>query len=104
MSALQKKLLLLFALLLATQTGANLVKYAFELQAGGRFGGDFISFWQAAHRARAGDIAAIYNPDAWRSVLAAGKPRELSWFVYPPFALLGLWPLGSLTYGAAVLA
>jgi hypothetical protein len=102
MSALQKKLLLLFALLLAVQTGVNLAKYGAELQEGGRFGGDFIGFWLAAQRARLGDIAAIYNPNAWRSLLSASHPREITWFVYPPFALFGLWPLGHMSYATAV--
>jgi hypothetical protein len=104
MTALEKKLLLLFALFLAVQAGGNLAKYAFEMhEGGGAFGGDFMSFWRAARLARAGDIAAIYNPDAWRAILAVGKSHELAWFAYPPFALLGLWPLGKMTYGAAVL-
>jgi alpha-1,2-mannosyltransferase len=102
MSATQRQLMLLFALLLVAQTGLSLAKYAAELQAGDRFGGDFISFWQAAQRIRAGDLISIYDPAHWRGVLAAGKPQLLAWFVYPPFALFGLWPLGHLTYGQAV--
>jgi hypothetical protein len=104
MSALQKRLLLLIGVVLGLQTGMNLVKYALELQSGGRFGGDFICFWQAARHVRAGEIAAIYDPDGWRRLVAAGRVREFDWFVYPPFALIGLWPLGRLSYGAAVLA
>jgi len=102
MSALQRKLLLLFALLLAVQAGGNLIQYLLLVRESGRFGGDFISFWQAAHRVRAGDLAAIYNPEAWRRVLAAGTPHQITWFPYPPFALFGLWPLGRLSYAAAV--
>jgi hypothetical protein len=102
MTALPKKLLLLFAAVLALQAGVNFARYFSELTGGHRFGGDFISFWRAAQRARLGDVAAIYNPDAWRSALAAGTPHDLFWFVYPPFALLGLWPLGGLTYNGAV--
>jgi hypothetical protein len=102
MNALPKKLLLLFAAVLALQAGVNLSRYLSELPPGGRFGGDFISFWGAAHRARLGDIAAIYNPGAWRSALSIGTPHHIFWFVYPPFALLGLWPLGRMTYNEAV--
>jgi alpha-1,2-mannosyltransferase len=102
MIALPKKLLLLFAAFLALQAGVNLARYFSELSQGGRFGGDFICFWQAAQRARLGEIAAIYNPDAWRSALSASKPHDIYWFVYPPFALLGLWPLGRMSYNDAV--
>jgi hypothetical protein len=102
MTALPKKLLLLFAAVLALQTGVNFARYFSELAQGGRFGGDFISFWRAAQRARLGDIPAIYNPDAWRSALSLGTPHDILWFVYPPFALLGLWPLGGMTYNDAV--
>ena len=102
MTALPKKLLLLFAAVLALQTGVNFARYFSELAQGARFGGDFISFWRAAQRARLGDIAAIYNPDAWRSALSVGTPHDILWFVYPPFALLGLWPLGRMTYNEAV--
>ena len=102
MTALPKKLLLLFAAVLGLQTGVNLARYFSELAHGGHFGGDFISFWRAAQRARLGDIAAIYNPDAWRSALSVGTPHDIFWFVYPPFALFGLWPLGRMTYNEAV--
>ena len=102
MTAAPKKLLLLFAAFLALQTGVNLTRYVSELLHGGRFGGDFICLWQAAQRARLGDIAAIYNPDAWRHALSLGTPHNIFWFVYPPFALLGLWPLGRMTYNEAV--
>jgi alpha-1,2-mannosyltransferase len=102
MTALPKKLLLLFAGFLALQTGVNLTRYFSELPKGGRFGGDFVCLWLAAQRARLGDIAAIYNPDAWASALAAGAPHDIFWFVYPPFALLGLWPMGRLSYNEAV--
>jgi hypothetical protein len=102
MTALPKKLLLLFASVLAVQTGVNLARYFSEVSEGGRFGGDFISFWQAVQRARLGDVAAIYNPDAWRSALSIGMPHDIFWFVYPPFALIGLWPLGRMTYNEAV--
>ena len=102
MTASPKKLLLLFAAFLALQTGVNLARYFSELPQGGRFGGDFICLWNAAQRARLGDIPAIYNPDAWRNALSVAAPHNLFWFVYPPFALLGLWPLGRMTYNEAV--
>lgn len=101
MRPLQKPLLLLCAMCLATQAGINL----FRELSGTRFGGDFVSFWNAAHRVRHGDIAAIYDPDAWQRFLSStSDPTALSWFVYPPFALFGLWPLGDATYNEAVLA
>jgi alpha-1,2-mannosyltransferase len=100
MSSLQKPLLLLLAICFATQTGMNLLH---ELT-GTYFGGDFASFWNAAHRVRHGDIAAIYDPDTWQSVLSNKTSSvSLSWFVYPPFMLFGLWPLGDATYNQAVL-
>jgi hypothetical protein len=104
MSPLQKKLLLLVAMCLAAQAGTNLMKYFHELSDGSRFGGDFISFWNAAHRVRHGEITAIYDPDTWNRILSTNTTGVLSWFVYPPFTLFGLWPLGDATYNEAVLA
>jgi len=105
MSSLQKILLMLCAMCLATQIGANLIEYFHELSDDSRFGGDFIGFWNAAHRVRHGDIAAIYDPDTWHRILSTTTgPISISWFVYPPFTLFGLWPLGNATYNEAVLA
>ena len=103
MSPLQKKLLLLFAMCLATQASTNLIRYFHELSDGSRFGGDFISFWNAAHRVRHGEITAIYDPDTWHRILSTNTTGTISWFVYPPFTLFGLWPLGDATYNEAVL-
>jgi alpha-1,2-mannosyltransferase len=104
MSPLQKILLMLCAMCLATQAGANLIEYFHELSDDSRFGGDFIGFWNAAHRVRHGDIAAIYDPDTWHRILSTTTgPVSISWFVYPPFTLFGLWPLGNATYNEAVL-
>ena len=100
-SPLQKTLLLLCAMCLTTQAGINL----FHELSGTRFGGDFICFWTTAHRVRHGDIAAIYDPDTWHRILSTTTgPISISWFVYPPFTLFGLWPLGNATYNEAVLA
>ena len=44
MRPLQKTLLMLCAMCLAAQAGANLIKYFHELSDGSRFGGDFIGF------------------------------------------------------------
>ena len=105
MRPLQKTLLLLCAMCLAAQAGANLIKYFHELSDGSRFGGDFIGFWNAAHRVRHGEIAAIYDPDTWHRILLNTTGLiSISWFVYPPFTLFGLWPLGDATYNEAVLA
>ena len=105
MRPLQKTLLLLCAMCLAAQAGANLIKYFHELSDGSRFGGDFIGFWNAAHRVRHGEIAAIYDPDTWHRILSNTTGLiSISWFVYPPFTLFGLWPLGDATYNEAVLA
>jgi alpha-1,2-mannosyltransferase len=104
MSPLQKKLLLLFAMFLATQASANLIKYFYELSNVSRFGGDFICFWNAAHRVRHGEITAIYDPGTWHRILSTNTAVITSWFVYPPFTLFGLWPLGDATYNEAVLA
>lgn len=103
MTTSQKKLLLALSLLLALQTCINLFKYFGEIGGEGSFGGDFISFWQAAKNVRAGNVAAIYDAEGWRVVLSTSGPKVLAWFVYPPFALFGLWPLGKLTYNEAVL-
>jgi hypothetical protein len=104
MTRLQKTLLLLIAMCLATQASINLVLYFRELSESSRFGGDFICFWNAAHRVRHGDIAAIYDPDTWQRVLSTSTTGVISWFVYPPFTLFGLWLLGDATYNEAVLA
>jgi hypothetical protein len=105
MRPLQKTLLMLCAMFLAAQAGANLIKYFHELSDGSRFGGDFIGFWNAAHRVRHGDIAAIYDPDTWQRILSTTTGSiSISWFVYPPFTLFGLWPLGNATYNEAVAA
>ena len=105
MRPLQKTLLLLCAMCLAAQAGGNLIKYFHELSDGSRFGGDFIGFWNAAHRVRHGDFAAIYDPDTWQRILSTTTgPVTISWFVYPPFTLFGLWPLGNATYNEAVAA
>jgi len=102
MRPLQKPLLMLCAMCLAAQAGVRLFH---ELTDGTPFGGDFIGFWNAAQRVRHGDIAAIYDPDAWNRILSNMTGSiSLSWFVYPPFALFGLWPLGDATYNEAVLA
>jgi alpha-1,2-mannosyltransferase len=103
MSPLQKALLLLFAVGIATQISVNLIIEVHGLTAASHFGGDFICFWNAAHRVRHGDIAAIYDPDTWQKI-SATSTTGLSWFVYPPFTLFGLWPLGNATYNEAVLA
>jgi alpha-1,2-mannosyltransferase len=104
MSPLQKPLLLLVAMCLATQASVNLTMYFHEMSDGSRFGGDFICFWNAAHRVRHGDITAIYDPDTWQRILSTNTTGLISWFVYPPFTLFGLWPLGDATYNEAVLA
>ena len=100
-SPLQRTLLLLCAMCLTTQAGFNL----FRELSGTHFGGDFASFWNAAHHVRHGDIAAIYDPDGWQRILSnTTDPTALSWFVYPPFTLFFLWPLGDATHNEAVLA
>ena len=104
MSALQRPLLLLFAMCLATQVSVDLTTYFRGWSNGLPFGGDFLCFWNAAHRVRHGDIAAIYDPDTWQRVLSTNTTGMISWFVYPPFTLFGLWPLGDTTYNEAVLA
>jgi alpha-1,2-mannosyltransferase len=102
MSPRQKPLLLLVAMCLATQA---VIECFHELSDGSRFGGDFVVFWNAAHRVRHGDIAAIYDPGTWHRILSNTTGSILlSWFVYPPFTLFGLWPLGDATYNEAVLA
>jgi alpha-1,2-mannosyltransferase len=101
MSRLQKTLVLIFALALAGQGCANLIKLGLEVGPHGRFGGDFICFWQAAQHLRAGDSHAIYDPITWQATAKSG--HNLYWYVYPPFSLAGLWPLGRLAYNPAVL-
>jgi alpha-1,2-mannosyltransferase len=105
MSSLQKTLLMLCAMCLVAQAGWNLIEYFHEVSDGARFGGDFIGFWNAAQRVRHGDVAAIYDPDKWHTILTTTTGSiTISWFVYPPVALFGLWPLGNATYNEAALA
>jgi hypothetical protein len=103
MSALQKNLVLGLALVLALQASLNLALYFSEVR-GGHFGGDFVGFWNAAQRVHRGDISAIYDADRWRAFLSSGAQGPITWFVYPPFALICLWPLGAMTYKDAALA
>ena len=103
MSALQKKLVLCFALILALQACFNLALYFSEVR-GGHFGGDFVGFWNAAQHVHRGEISAIYDAGRWQAFLASGADGLGTWFVYPPFALFGLWPLGRMTYNDAILA
>src|SRR4051812_8538253 len=103
MSALQKKLVLCFALVLALQACLNLALYFSEVRRG-YFGGDFVGFWNAAQHVRRGEIPAIYDAGKWQVFLSSGANGPATWFVYPPFALFGLWPLSTMTYNDAVLA
>ncbi len=66
MRSSKKPLLLILAVCFAVQAGFNLLHQL----SGTHFGGDFISFWNAAHRVRHGDIAAIYDPDTWQIILS----------------------------------
>ena len=100
MSAVQKRLTLILALLVALQAALNVTQYFGEVSEG-RFGGDFISFWRAAQHLAAGTSDAIYDADAWRTIAERGG-GQLEWFVYPPFALFGLWPLRGLSYDQGV--
>jgi hypothetical protein len=102
MGAFQKKLLTAFSVVLVLQTALIVARYLQGLGADHRFGGDFICFWRAAVLARHGDLAAIYQPDAWRRVLSSRTPTDLSWYVYPPFSLFGVQLLGGLSYVRAV--
>lgn len=104
MRPVRKPWVTLYSFWLATAVVAEIHR---ELRDGKPFGGDFISFWNAAHRARHGDIAAIYDPDMWHRILLNWDTTSsvtLSWFVYPPFTLFGLWLLGDASYDTAVLA
>ena len=101
MSTLQKRLTIVLALLVALQAALNLVQYFGEVS-GGRIGGDFISFWRAAQHLGAGTSDAIYDAEAWRKNAEQGAGR-LDWFLYPPFALFGLWPLRGMSYDQAVI-
>ena len=103
MSGLQKNMVLGFALVLALQASLNLALYFSEVHHG-HFGGDFVGFWNAAQRVRQGDISAIYDPGKWQVFLSSGADGPIAWFLYPPFALFGLWPLGTMTYNEAALA
>ena len=103
MSALQRRLMLLVALALVIQALANFASYFVELGKNGLFGGDFLVFWNAARHVYAGKLSAIYDAPGWRAVFGHRGTRLL-WFPYPPFTLLFLWPLGALSYGAAVSA
>lgn len=105
MNALQKKLLLAFALLLCLQTIASTIKYFAEISHQGHFGGDFIVFWRTAQLVFAGNYRAIYDIQQLTQVLGADAmtPDTYGPFVYPPHMLFLLWPLGNLSYNQAVI-
>ena len=65
---------------------------------------DLTGLCGAAQHARSGDIPAIYDAGKWQAFLSSGADGLGTWFVYPPFALFGLWPLGATTYNNAILA
>lgn len=107
----QKKLLILLAMLLGLQAFVTIVKYCYEVADDGRFGGDFIVFTQTAQEAADKDIFAIYGKDKMdgsdiASIVLDRKSvaakTNIAPFVYPPHALLLLWPLAGLSYLQAV--
>jgi alpha-1,2-mannosyltransferase len=107
MPAAQKNLLVALAFLLILQTLFNLAQYTREVQ-GGRFGGDFVVFWQVAQETVYKDISAIYGKDkiTGESIVqlaqVAKNTRTAAPFAYPPHFLLFIWPLAYLSYDQAV--
>jgi hypothetical protein len=102
-SASQKKLLIAWSVVLALQAIFLLARYLQLQGPNGRFGGDFICFWEAAVRARHGNLEAIYQPAVWRKLLAANAAHRFDWYVYPPISLLGVQFLGGMSYGRAAI-
>ncbi len=104
MSASQKKLIALLAVALLLQTLLMLGTYAVEVKQGASFGGDFIVFYQAAQKLAQGKAAAVYDPSSLIDILHHATPGEhyVTPFVYPPMMALVIWPLGYVSYNAAV--
>lgn len=97
MNAAQKQLMALAALM-ALQLCLYVVAYFVNFPASGRFGGDFICFWQAAQNFVQGDVAAIYDT----SHLAEAHHGVMTTYLYPPHFLPFISPLGYLSYNQAV--
>ena len=78
--------------------------YWFFRQAIGPQGSDFLAFWSAGRLAVEGHAAAAYDPAALGAVQAEVGRSDVFAFVNPPPMLLGIWPLGLMTYPAAWIA
>jgi alpha-1,2-mannosyltransferase len=105
-----------FKLLLLGLSLLHLVTFAFSVGAqllgskgllfadGTPVGGDFINMWTTARLVLSGDIAAIYDPDAFMAFQQTLVPADigLRLWAYPPQTLLLFWPLGYFGFYAAL--
>jgi hypothetical protein len=70
-------------------------------------GGDFINMFAAARLVLSGDLAPIYQPEAFMAferTLTGGAEIGLRLWAYPPHSLLLIWPLGWLGFYPALVA
>ena len=66
---------------------------------------DYLARWTAGRLVLEGHAGVLYDPAAQEQLQHALVPgsRGLSWFVSPPFAVLGYLPLALLPYGVSAL-
>ena len=102
MNSTQQRVTLLIALLFVAQTVIVAAKYLFEIGDVGRFGGDFICFFEAAARLGQGKTDDLYEAERWAQTISEDNHGAISWFVYPPVAFFMVMPLIGLSYTAAV--
>jgi Glycosyltransferase family 87 len=69
-----------------------------------RIGVDFLAFWSAARMTVEGHPPAAYDPALLKPLQAQVAPEKWAPFLNPPPFLLLIWPLGHLTYAAALAA
>lgn len=84
--------------------GSLISLYWFFRQAMGPQGSDFLAFWSAGRLAVEGNASAAYDPALLGRVQAEVGRSDVFAFVNPPPLLLGIWPLGLLSYPAAWIA
>lgn len=69
------------------------------------FGNDFINLWTSAHLVLQGDIATIYNPEAFKAYQLdlVGQDIGFRLWAYPPHSLTVFWPFGLIPYWLSFL-
>lgn len=95
---------------LAPATGPRLAALALAWLAPGTApdlaNSDFVNYWMAGRLAIAGDVSLLFDPPAYYAALQAmfGADYPPHNWSYPPHAILLFWPLGLLSFKAALAA